>query len=666
MEMTANLAEQTPLSRALAAFQLDDEPTPGRHLATLVAAIRPARADDVLEATHRVQALSLLLGRYPEWTASLRAYLKQMLAKTETVSLLTECGIQPNTHFMGEAWRRVGEKVLPPVLNPAAVFLHNLRQAFCQTDDYRWVEAVPVSDWLVLFECMGFTPADRSELRPAVLSLLDSLIVLGHRVAALGLEPEITRHLSGPCVFRHLCQLIECYVADYQRGLTQDDAAEPDVSTLAAALTQCTAAVVTIRSHAARTGVSLALTYQLQRLSQQLERMRLLTQLLAPALEGPERAQALLTLLQTLIRADNRRHSLRDLWRENIDLLARQVTEHAGRKGEHYVARNRPETRAMLLSAMGAGLIVPLMALIKLQAGQLHAPPLIEALLFSLNYALGFMLIHVLHFTIATKQPAMTAARIAATVQQQQGQAGHVGNLANLAVQIFRTQWIAILGNVGVALPLAMLTGWLWMMLHGTPYPSPEKAQHLLDDLHPWHSLALFHAAIAGVFLFLSGLISGYYDNLAVYRQIPERVAQLGWLRRILGTRLADRLGDYLAQHLGALAGNAYFGLFLGSTATLGLMLGLPIDIRHITFAAANFSYALIALDFAPNWSSIGMALLGIALIGAVNLGVSFSLALTVALRARQVGFEHTGALISELARRFVRAPRQFFWPPKS
>lgn len=655
----------TPLGMALQAFDTGPEAVPAAHLTQLVAGLRPAHADDGLSATHRVQALSLLLSRHPEWAASLRGYLKRLLAQTESVSLLAECGIQPNTHFLGEAWRRMAEKGLPTVTDSSGVLLHVLREAFCRSDDYRWVEAVPAADWLVLFECIGFQPEDRPDLRPTVRSVLQSLAVISHRVAALGLEPEVARHAAAGAPFVGQCQATEAYVADYQHWLEQDNASTPDDRPLLGCLAACEGAVAQIRAHAAQAGVSLALTYHLQRLTQQLERMQLLIRLLAPSLVGRQRAEALLVLLKTLIRADNRRNSLRDLWRENMDLLARQVTEHAGRKGEHYVARNRPETRAMLLSAMGAGLIVPLMALIKLHAGQLHAPPLIEALLFSLNYAAGFMLIHVLHFTIATKQPAMTAARIAATIQQQQGQAGHVGQLADLAVQIFRTQWIAILGNVGVALPLALLTGWLWITAYGTPYPSPEKAHHLLQDLHPWHSLALFHAAIAGVFLFLSGLISGYYDNLAVYRQIPERVAHMPMVRRWLGGKRADRLGDYLARHLGALAGNAYFGIFLGSTATVGLLLGLPLDIRHITFAAANFSYAVVALDFALDWQDVVVALLGIALIGAVNLSVSFSLALTVALRARKVGFERTGALISELARRFLRSPRQFFWPPR-
>ena len=35
-----------------------------------------------------------------------------------------------------------------------------------------------------------------------------------------------------------------------------------------------------------------------------------------------------------------------------------------------------------------------------------------------MNYALGFVLIYLLHFTIATKQPAMTAQTIAGAVSE--------------------------------------------------------------------------------------------------------------------------------------------------------------------------------------------------------------------------------------------------------
>ena len=56
------------------------------------------------------------------------------------------------------------------------------------------------------------------------------------------------------------------------------------------------------------------------------------------------------------------------------------------------------------------------------------------------------------------------------------------------------------------------------------PLMTHMKATKLLHDLNPFTSLALPHAAIAGVCLFLSGLIAGYFDNMAVYRKVGPRL----------------------------------------------------------------------------------------------------------------------------------------------
>ena len=53
----------------------------------------------------------------------------------------------------------------------------------------------------------------------------------------------------------------------------------------------------------------------------------------------------------------------------------------------------------------------------------------------------------------------------------------------------------------------------------------------------------------------------------------------------------------------------------------------------------------------------------GILLIGFINLTVSFSLALWIALRARGVGFSQTRMLASILFTRLKANWRQFFWP---
>src|SRR5690606_3348829 len=119
-------------------------------------------------------------------------------------------------------------------------------------------------------------------------------------------------------------------------------------------------------------------------------------------------------------------------------------------------------------------------------------------------------------------QPAMTANAIAASIGEAKGRTRNLDNLVELIVRTVRSQLGAILGNVGVAIPTAMLLASLVRALSGSHFVSPEEAGALLDQVDPLSGAILF-AAIAGICLFLSGLIAGYYDNLSAYGRIPER-----------------------------------------------------------------------------------------------------------------------------------------------
>jgi site-specific recombinase len=102
----------------------------------------------------------------------------------------------------------------------------------------------------------------------------------------------------------------------------------------------------------------------------------------------------------------------------------------------------------MLRSAGGAGLIIALRALIKSQIGTLGLPPFANAELDSLNYGLGFVLVPLLHFTIATKQPAMTASRLAQSIERGERGKANQTPLAGMLVDLMRSQWAALRGNV--------------------------------------------------------------------------------------------------------------------------------------------------------------------------------------------------------------------------
>jgi site-specific recombinase len=356
-----------------------------------------------------------------------------------------------------------------------------------------------------------------------------------------------------------------------------------------------------------------------------------------------------------------RRNNLANYWRQNMSILAMRVTENAKRTGEHYITEHRSDYFALLRSALGAGFIIAFMAASKILLGHLHLAPLSQALLYCLNYGLGFVLIHMLHFTVA----AMTANAIAASIGDSGDDRRSLADLTTLIARTTRSQFAAILGNIMLTVPVAILIAMAWHAVSGAHFVDTAKATSMLQEIDPLRSGAFFYAANAGFCLFLSGLIAGYYDNLSAYNKIPQRILQLKWPRRWFGDARMQRFAGYVERNLGALAGNFFFGFLLGGMWAIGVLFGLPIDIRHITFSATNVGFALVAFDFHPDTRMLVMGVVGVAVIGLTNLAVSFALALMVALRARSVSFAQERQLAGSLLHRLLRHPREFFLPPK-
>ncbi len=663
-------------------------------LIDLVDKLRPRHPSQGRVTAANVRTLTLLLKGNPELAARLGASLCTLLEERRHASLYTDIGILSNDGFVVELKRRIAYRLLPPALDDA--YLSDaIDQVLYVDTDYRWVNAVPPADWLELFDVVAAaTPREcrGGAQRTIVLGMLDAIRTLSCRVCALGLEPRLIRSNPDIETFHSpfLMQNIEVndYLDGYARMLVDGEGAPEDARHLLVMLDQCDTAIGKIRKNAASQGTSVALTYVLVALAQSIDRLRKLLFLVDVSGELPSaptvdlvtvandatppaappislRRAGAITLAQELVEAHNAKYELRGLFAANIDLLARNVTENASRTGEHYIAETRARLRYMFLSSAGAGVVVAFMALLKTLMSYLRAAPLVESFLFSMNYSLGFVLIHVMHLTIATKQPAMTAARIAAALSSKDGRHIDLDNMAELVNKVFRTQCVAVLGNLATVIPVSWGISMLWQQAFGAHLVTPVKAMQMLHDIDPIHSPALWYAAVAGVCLFVAGLISGYYDNKALYTRMAQRVRQLRGVGRLLGQQRLERLSVYLENNLGGLMGNFFFGILLGTMGTLGYLLGLPLDIRHVTFSAANFSTALVALDHRVSLELAVTSVAGFLSIGAVNLLVSFALALWVALRARKIRFEHGILLFKSLGRRFLAAPIDFFIGPK-
>lgn len=601
-------------------------------IADLVAEIRPPKSQQTDVAVKSIQALCYLLHTDHEKARLLREAMLQLLSEHNPISLFLISRHSVFSGFFSEMRRRLSHKLLPDAID-SAYLVDLFALFFNKSGDDLWVDAVPDSVWAELITAMRFDLADKTLAASCQQNLFAATQVLSYRIAALGLEPELLR--NHPELEQHTSPFV-MQQSELAELLTVQAAEEGkiDIKHILVMLDQCKSIVAKIRRNSAQTGTSINLTQLLQRILKQVARLEDLLNILNNFQQGEPANTEIVQLFKALVYSECHKNDLHEHWQESMEMIAVRVTENASRTGEHYITENRNEYFALMRSAMGAGIIIGIMAMIKILLARHHFAPLTEGIFFALNYGLGFILIHILHFTVATKQPAMTAAAIAATIDNaSDSKSKEMDNLIAMIANTMRSQLIAIFGNVVVVVPVAILLAWAALHYTDQPFVPADKAYQLLASIDPVHSGSLIYAAIAGVCLFLSGLIAGYHDNLAVYNKIPQRLRAVKWLQKLLGLPRLDRVASYVENNLGALAGNFYFGCMLGGMSALGVLLGLPIDIRHITFSSAFVGFASVSLDFMLSWQAAAYAALGLVLIGLINLAVSFGLALYVADR---------------------------------
>ena len=652
---------------ALEAFRAPEADTLAL-LRRLIAAIRPRGGGEdryamMLDRLEGDDALRL----------AFHGHVVHFLATRRLVTFFTDSGILPGTGFFSEWWRIIGHRLLPEAPDERRL-KDCLHVIFDRPGDRRWLEQISEEQtqrlWGIIVSADDLRGIDWRAIQE---QMVDAVLLLAHRVSGLGVDSELMRASPGfdddtPCFIALSSEALD-FAMKLRRSLDDPAHQADDGSQLLVIADQCDKTLARIRRRALTVGTSLHLSYILKRSEQSLERLRELVAILAGSCGRqvhPEAIGGWASFAHAAFLAESRRNSLRYYVGQLSSLLAVRVTENAARSGEHYICDTPADYRQMWLSAAGAGALIGVMALLKILAGGLNAPLFVEALLFSMIYGVGFVVIFLLGMTVATKQPAMTAQTLAGLLGDlKPNRAADLERLVDVVTAVSRSQFAAITGNVMVALPVAIAVASALAWLGGASPIPPDKGAHLLADLDPLNG-AIPHAAIAGFYLFLSGLISGYFDNSAAYAGIGRRIGCLHWLQKLAGPARAERVGAYIESRLGGIMGNFLFGCMLGSTGVIGTILGLPLDIRHIAFASANLGYALESFQFDLPWQTIVWAALGLGAIGLTNLTVSFALALRMAMGARRISFDHWGKLLRAIGRRFLAEPRSFIWPRRA
>ncbi len=222
-----------------------------------------------------------------------------------------------------------------------------------------------------------------------------------YRVAGSSLENTLhsSKRLTGEHPFIRQSQEVSRYI--HLLDKTQYDKASELALDLLRTFRECNAWLETVKEQQKLNGTGLGQTYMLARISRQLSRMQVIIALLERRI-SVEIPRAVM-MFKNIVLHENQRNSLRVLFSESLGMLAFQISEHKSRTGEHYITTTRGEYRGFFRSAMGGGYFAALMATLKIVIHHLHLALFNQHLLYSLNYAAGFIGIHISGSTLATK-----------------------------------------------------------------------------------------------------------------------------------------------------------------------------------------------------------------------------------------------------------------------
>ncbi len=318
----------------------------------------------------------------------------------------------------------------------------------------------------------------------------------------------------------------------------------------------------------------------------------------------------------------------------------------------------------MLKKSLGGGAIISGTVYLKFLITNLGLVRFFENILLTANYAISFLLIQFANFTLATKQPAMTAPALAQLLDDVKSKEG-LDRFVDRAMALMRSQAASIFGNLAMVVPMviAIQVGIILLLDH--PTMSPAKAAHIFHTVSPF-SLAFLFAAFTGVLLWLSSVIAGLIDNWFVLHRIQDVIRYNRRINMVFGDIRAARWGQWWRDNISIVSANVSLGFLLIYGPTFLGFLGIGMEIRHVTLSAGQFAAAATALG----WKTFFMAgfwlgIFGVLLIGVFNVLISFSLAFNMALRSRDLPTLDRKRLYVAVRRRIKADFKSLLLPPK-
>ena len=616
-------------------------------------------------AIGRVQLLLDAVEARPELRERLRAWWRVFTQTVDLTTLLADYGFAPRTAFASELSERLRRKILPGT--PETTDASDLfRLVLPGVFDAGWIALLDETQLGRIGALLAGAAPDTDGAPRWRHTVMDAVTYCSSQVVAAGFSPELRLRMSTDAIGE--TRPFHALMADLDELREQmfDRPGEPrDEEALQAAfvafrdrLDACRAAAASVYTHLEDNGISVGLVFRLRQLRERVLRIRELLDCLMAPNPGPSVAR----LVGRLVLAGGERNSIRALIASNSSMLAAKVTERSAETGEHYITRDRASYLQMVRKAAGGGAFTALTVLLKFGIYALGLSAFWSGLGAGLMYAASFVAIQLLHLTLATKQPAMTAPAMAARLRDIKSDAA-VDDFVDEVANLVRSQVAAVLGNVLVVVPTVAAIALLAQLALERPLLDAAHAAATLKSLSLAGPTALF-AAITGILLFSASIIAGWTENAFVLHRLDSAMRYNPRIGAFLGAARARRWADFMRTNISGFASNISLGLMLGLLPAFAGFFGLGLDVRHVTLSAGQIAAAAASIGLSVlQQPALWWAVAAIPVIGALNVSVSFYFAFRLALRAHSVSLGDRARIRSAIWARWRSRPVSFFLP---
>ena len=578
------------------------------------------------------------------------------------IAYLVDSGITTFDGLFSMIRKRIGDFILPEIEDNNELS-SLLNEIFYEQKNFKWVKLIPKDRWQRLYSVLLSDTSEEQmkEIHANIQSqLLQSISILNDRITGEFADKELIRYTNE---VNYLDNPVSKLSLRINRIV---DKIEVNFDTLEIKkhIVDCKILLENILTQKDYKGISLKVASKLNTMQQQLVRLQLLINQYN-RLNTAGIVDFLTQATKSWVGFYSPKNLVSNQLSATVYLVTFLATYHNGKTGEKYITSTAKDYIKMFSTACGGGFIVSILCFIKVLISNVdNASPLFHGFFYSLNYAIGFSTIYLLHWTLATKQPSMTAARVAQAIKPTEGNEINVKDFTTLFAQLSRSQFIAFMGNVIAGFGISLGLFYIIKDILKIDFIKYSKAYQFWEELVTMDGKIFWFASIAGVFLFISGLISGLVINNQRYNNIPDRIYNHPILKRLFSTHKRRKIAHWFEINLGGVVGNVAFGFMMGMAFLVGQFTGIPFDIRHITFAAGNLAIGIGGIGYHFDIAPLIIAFISVFLIGGFNFIVSFTLSLLLAMRSNNIPFAKIFSISLQVIKAFVRNPFPFIIPP--